>query len=164
MSELIQWAHTEAVMREYADKAVALYKGKLEASKHVATGDLLNSVRTVVVTGGQSIAVDISMAEWWKWVEYDTRPHWAPSGVLLPWIEAKGIPTHATKGDGLPTPKSLDFLIRRKIATVGTKGSHDLYNTVEELNEEYAERIADAVTQDVGAMADVIIQTFAGRM
>lgn len=160
--ELIQWTHTEAVIKQYADDFYHAYKERLSKSGRIATGELLSCVNTQIVVGRETIAVDCNLAEYWKYVEWDTRPHWPPKGCLENWITVKRL--LPMKNSTLPEKKqleALDFLIRRKIAREGTKGSHDLAETVSELNRQYEELIADAVVEDVGEQVDVIIRTFA---
>lgn len=161
MADLIQFTHTEAALREYGDAVAAAYKEKLRQNKRRATGELLGSVAVRIIDelgGGISVALDL--ANYWKYVEWDTRPHWPPSGVLLDWITAKPIiPTPDDRGR-IPTPEQLDFLIRRKIAGKspdgsggfkpgGTKGTHDLAESVEAINAEWLPRIEEALTKDL---------------
>lgn len=161
MSELIKFDRTMAVLAEYAQNVRDRYYTELEKSGRRASGELLSSISTVVVVGEQIIAVDMNLAEHWKWVENDTRPHWAPKGCLLDWIRMKPVlPTPRADGS-LPTPEQLDYLIRRKIAAKGTEGSHDLEKSVKALNEAYIEKIADAMAEDFAEVPDIIIRSFA---
>lgn len=107
------------------------------------------------------LAVDMSLAEHWKYVEYDTKPHWAPRDKILDWIKVKPVLPTPNENGKVPTPGQLAFLIQRKIANEGTKGSHDLENSVSALNEYYAQRIADAVAEDFGDSVDVVLKSFA---
>lgn len=161
MAELFQFTHTEAVLQEYAKAAEAIYKDNLLASGHLAGAGLLNSIHTEVVRGEHSVAVDMDLAEYWKYVEYDTRPHFPPVSALLRWVQIKPIlPTPDKKGR-IPTPKQLAFLIGRKIAKEGTKGTHDLEHTMERLNTAYEAKIEAAIVADLGNATDAIISTFA---
>ncbi|MBQ0154843.1 MAG: hypothetical protein KBS70_08730 [Bacteroidales bacterium] len=159
---IIDYTNTRAVMQEYAKKAAEIYKRQLAEHGRNATKELINSVHTEVRVGKDTIAVDMDLASYWKYVEWDTRPHWAPPGVLERWIVAKRlVPMRDSR---LPERKQiaqLDYLIRRKIAKEGTQGTHDLATTVELLNREYYERIVEALTLDVTEAFDkVFIRTF----
>lgn len=161
MAELFQFTATEAVLKEYAEAAEALYKDKLMEHGHTASFGLLNSIHTEVVRGDHSVAVDLNLAEYWKYVEYDTRPHFPPPSAILKWIQIKPIvPTPDAKGR-IPTPKQLAFLIGRKIAREGTKGTHDLEEAVRTINSLYEEKIIKAIEADLGSATDAIIRTFA---
>lgn len=160
MAELFQFTRTAEVLEEYAKAAEAVYKDKLMENGHLATAGLLNSVHAVVVRGEHSVAVDLNLAEYWKYVEYDTRPHFPPPSAILKWVLVKPVvPTPDAKGR-IPTPKQLAFLIGRKIAKEGTKGTHSLEQTVEHLNDTYAKKIEDAITADLGNSTDALIRTF----
>lgn len=160
---LIQWTHTEAILRQYAEEVSEIYKRQLKEHGREASGELIKSVKTeIVLTHNDTIAVDMELAQYWQYVEWDTRPHWAPKGCLEEWIKVRKL--LPMKNSTLPENKqleALDFLIRRKIAREGTKGTHDLADTVSLLNKEYEDKIADAVVEDVAEQVDVIIRTFA---
>ena len=154
------WPHLLAVLADYAHHFEALYRDKLLEHGHRASAELLQSIHANVVTASGQIAVDVDLASHWQYVEWDTVPHWPPMDAILRWITVKPIlPTPDSRGR-IPTPRQLAFLISRKIARFGTKGTHDLYDSVEQLNTEYAERIEAAITEDVGEMTDAILSTF----
>lgn len=157
---LYTFEHTEAVLREYAAAAEELYKDNLLADGRVATGELIDSVRTEVSVGGRTVAVDMHLADYWKYVEFGTEPHWPPPGALLKWIEAKPVIPRPDSRGRIPTPQQLDFLIRRKISRVGTEGKPTLSTTVAQLNEQYLPLIEQAITEDVGSWADFIVSAF----
>lgn len=161
MAELFIFTKTAGVLQRYADDVRELYRSNLIKSDHLATEGLLNSVHTEVVRDGARIAVDMNLAEYWKYVEYDTRPHFPPPDALLKWITVRHIVPTPTDGRKAPTPKQLAFLIGRKISRVGTKGSHDLTNAVQEINRKYEREIMDAIEIDLGSTADAIIRGFA---
>lgn len=161
MAELFTFTHTAAVLQEYAQAAEALYKDKLIKSGHLASAGLLNSIHATVTHGDHSVAVEMNLAEYWKYVEYDTRPHFPPPSALLKWITVKPVLPHPDEKGRIPTPKQLAFLIGRKISEVGTKGTHDLEHTVHQLNERYEAALEDAITADLGDATDAIIRTFA---
>lgn len=156
--ELLTLTRTEAVLQEYANEVAARYKEQLRQHGRVATNELISSVHTeVVMPNDTTIAVDMDLAAYWRYVEWDTKPHWPPPGCLLKWITAKKIIGRPDKKGNLPTPKQLDFLIRRKISRDGTQGTHDLEDTVTLMNMEYLSRIEDALAEDVGDAADFLI-------
>ena len=169
---LISWENTERVLNEYGQAVVDLYKQNIIQSDHLATEKLLNNISFEVVTDTYTIAVDMSLMDYFKYVEWDTRPHFPPLQPIKDWIRVRNIipqpmtlTRHTkTKGDieyqRTPTTDQLAYLIGRNIARNGTKGSHDLENAVEQVNRDFEVRLADAVTADVGASADIIIRQF----
>lgn len=165
----MDFPRTEALLEEYRNAAYALYRDKLQKSGRVATRELIDHVMTSVRTrGGMQWQVVMELPEYWKYVEDDTLPHWSPKGCLVRWIQAKPIIPRPQQVPGrrkpvLPTVQQLDYLIRRKIADEGTKGSHDLAKTVAELNEQYIPRLRDAMAQDFGASIFAVIKEFKGN-
>lgn len=161
MADLIKFAKTAEVLKEYAETVSAIYKDKLMSNGHLAGGWLLRSIRTQVVIGDRSVAVDMDLAEYWKYVEYDTKPHFPPPHALLQWIQIKPVLPQPDAQGRIPTPKQLAFLIGRKISQKGTKGTHDLAESVEYVNALYEQRIEDAIVEDIGSVTDAVITAFA---
>lgn len=157
MEEAIQWTELERTLREYGQEVVNAYKQSLRDHKRVATSELIDSVAFEIDKGGTWISVSIRLAEYWKYVEWDTKPHWPPAGCLLRWIEAKPIAPRPMANGKLPTPMQLDYLIRRKISEEGTRGSHDLENTIDALNDVWSARIEEAAVRDIDRTLDIYI-------
>lgn len=157
---LLTLTHTEAVLKEYAAAAEDLYKDNLLADGRVATGELIDSIHAEVVTADRIVAVDLHLADYWKYVEFGTAPHWPPPGALLRWIEAKPVIPRPDARGRIPTPQQLDYLIRRKISQVGTEGKPTLATTVEELNGQYLPLLEDAIAADLSDAADAVVAFF----
>ena len=130
MDEFI-FANVEEVLFRLAEDLRENYKSELLQSDRVASRKLYQSVRTQVVFGLNSWDVQMSLEDYWKYVENDTRPHWPPRDKILQWIQIKTVIPRPDARGKIPTPQQLSFLISRKIATFGTEGSHDLERTVE---------------------------------
>lgn len=136
------------VLEDLAKDIRENYKEHLELHDRIASGELLNSVSTTVEVNGTTYSVWISLADYWKYVENDTKPHWPPKAAIDRWIEIKPVIPRPGKDGRIPTPEQLSFLIRRKIATVGTKGSHDLRDTERAVLPFYEERLLEALERD----------------
>lgn len=151
MDELLNTESLAAVLQEYAVAVRNLYQDRLILHDRIATGGLLNSVEVHVDYNGTAYEVKMDLADYWRYVEMDTEPHWPPPSAILKWIQAKPILPRPLKNGKLPTPEQLAFLIGRKIAVFGTKGIPDLTDSVEDMNKAYQERIAAALAHDVGS-------------
>lgn len=164
MDTLFNFERTEKALREYGERVAAAYREKMRGHDHftLSADTLINRVAVVVQKDGTSISVALRLADYWKYVEFGTRPHWPPPGALLPWIEAKPILPQPDRNGRIPTPQQLDYLIRRKIAREGTKGTHDLTESVEEINAKYLDYIADAVSEDIDAFTTAQIRLLIG--
>lgn len=159
---LISLQATEAVLADYAAEVQRIYKERLVSDDRIATEELINSVQTQVVRNDTAYLVTMNVAEHWKWVEWDTRPHWPPPDALLKWITVKPVIPRPLKNGKLPTPKQLAYLIGKKISEEGTKGSLDLTRTVAEVNAKYEPLLAEALQKDLGdAVQGWLVEMFA---
>lgn len=150
MDEFI-FANVEEVLFRLAEDLRENYKDALLQSDRVASRKLYQSVRTQVVFGLNSWDVQMSLEDYWKYVENDTRPHWPPRDKILQWIQIKPVIPRPDARGKIPTPQQLSFLISRKIATFGTEGSHDLEKTVEGVLPWYMEELTQALQKDATA-------------
>lgn len=155
----MKWTNLEKVLEEYAIELRNKYQDNLINSDRLASGELLNSVEYIIEKDNISISVSLQLAEYWKYVEWDTKPHWPPVDKIKEWIRVKPILPDDRFGK-LPTPDQLAFLIGRKISEEGTEGSNDLHNAVDEINSLFLEKIEEAITMDVEEASSVIFTEF----
>ena len=149
--DLIDFPALERVLQDFAKDFEENYKDTLRQHGRVASGDLINSVKTKVNTGTGYYEVTVTLKDYWKYVENGTRPHWPPRDAILRWIQIKHIAPYPDRNGRLPSPESLAFLISRKIATVGTEGSHDMQSVKDALIPLFRQRIAEALGNDMQA-------------
>lgn len=150
MDELIDTSHLRAVLMEYGIAVRNLYQDRLILHDRIASGELLNSVNVHVEQGDGSYEVQLDLADYWRYIEMDTAPHWPPPSAILKWIQVKPVLPRPMKNGKLPTPQQLAFLIGRKIAVFGTEGIPDLTDSVQDMNTAFRERIAEALAADMG--------------
>lgn len=155
-----KWTNLEKVLEEYGRELRNKYQDSLINNDRIASGELLNSCEYIIQKDSYSISVSLQLAEYWKYVEWDTKPHWPPVDKILEWVKIKPVLPQSGSDGKLPTPEQLTFLIGRKIAKEGTKGSNDLHQSIEELNNEYMQLIEEAITKDVDEASTVIITEF----
>ena len=150
MDELLQLTNLEAVLREFADYFHNDYEQRLIAHDRYASGGLLDSIRTRVEVNGSGYEVTVTLKDYWRYVEEDTRPHWPPPSAILRWVEIKPtLPRPYTLNGKEVSPKSLAYLIGRKIAEKGTKGTHDMAAAKEDTLNAFRARLKEAVGHDV---------------
>lgn len=168
MEQLIDFTELAKVLEDLATDIRENYKEHLRhndryTERGVPSGyseRLIDSIKTRVVAGDRAWEVTMTLNDYWKWVEDDTRPHFPPVSKILEWVEIKPvIPRPDTRGR-IPSPRSLAFLIGRSIAKYGTKGSHDLEKTKDGVIPWYRERIAAALGRD---MENYIRKIVAGK-
>ena len=155
-----KWTNLEKVLEEYGRELRNKYQDSLINNDRIASGELLNSCEYIIQKDSYSISVSLQLAEYWKYVEWDTKPHWPPVDKILEWVKIKPVLPQSGSDGKLPTPEQLTFLIGRKIAKEGTKGSNDLHQSIEELNNEYMQLIEEAISKDVDEASTVIITEF----
>lgn len=156
---LIQFDNLITVLNEYRQAVIDLYRQKLIADDHVASHALIENINYILVRGNREVEVDLRLKDYWKYVENDTKPHFPPLKAILEWVKVKPVLPTKTYNGKLPTQKQLAFLIARKISEVGTKGSKDLQQTLQEVNRMYEQRIGDAIAKDIDdAMVSILLE------
>lgn len=157
---LIDFSNTLRVLDEYRNAIINLYKSNLINDDHVATGNLINDITYIVDKGNRTVEVSLRLKDYWKYVENDTKPHWPPIDKILEWIKVKPVLPSKTYNGKLPTEKQLAYLIARKISEKGTKGTHDLNETLQEVNMMFEKRIGDAISEDLNLAMTAIMMEF----
>lgn len=148
-NELRDFSNVAAVLRDFADYFHVSYEQLLIASDRVATRELLESVRTRVVENGTSYDVVVTLRDYWKYIEEDTRPHWPPPEAIQRWVEVKPtIPRPYTLNGKEISAKSLAYLVGRKIARYGTKGTHDMATAKQQTLDAFRARLKEALGHD----------------
>lgn len=149
MNDLMDLTELQKVLEDYAKDVADRYKDVLTKNDHIASQKLINSIKTEVVVGNNSFEVVMNLEEYWKYVEYDTKPHFPPPDALLKWIQVKPVIPRPDKNGRIPTPKQLAYLIGRHIDTFGTKGTHDLKQTKDDIFTWYKDKLSDALGRDI---------------
>lgn len=169
---MIEFKHLQQTLEELGEAIKNRYKENLSDSDRKASYNLINSVKYHTVINGYELSIDLEMEDYWKYVEWDTKPHWPPIDKILEWVKIKPVlPTPMANGK-LPTERQLAFLISRAIAGEspnqaklknpkgGTTGSHDLESTMEEIDQKWEEKIVDALDADVMGNIDEILMFY----
>lgn len=99
-----------------------------------ASGKLSQSIKGKVKQNGKWLEVSISLEDYWKYIEYGTKPHFPPVDKIKEWIRVKPILPRPLSNGKLPTNDQLAFLIGRKISKVGTKPRPFLQKSITEFD------------------------------
>lgn len=156
---MIEFKHLQEALAQYAQAITDRYKTNLENSGRRASGELISSINSKVTVNGNEYAIELNLEDYWYYVENGRKPgKFPPPDKILQWIKVKPIlPTPMSNGK-LPTEKQLAFLIGRKIANEGFEGTHDLENTMKEVD--YEQIIQDALDMDIMEYVDQILTLF----
>lgn len=147
------------ILRELGENVREGYVNKLIRNGRPTTENTLAStVTSQVEVNGTTYSVVLNLQEYWKYVEEGTRPHWPPPSAILHWIEVKPVIPRPDEKGRIPTPKQLAYLIGRKIAREGTKGTHDLRETTDTILGYYEDRIKEALETDCLRYIEKVMQ------
>lgn len=161
MDELIELTELEQVLKDYAKDARELYKYQISLGGKNASRKLIDSVNSQIAVNGQEYEVSLKLQHYWKYIEGGRKgtvssppgAEWGagfpPVGVLVRWIQVKPILPRPDKNGKLPSPKSLAYLIGRKIEREGIEPFPALKTTKEELDKLYRDKLSDALGHDV---------------
>lgn len=157
----MEWKHLKEVLERYGEYLSQRMKQRLLTDDSNATGNLTDSITYLVNHKGSVFEVSISLLDYWKYVNYDTKPHFPPVDAIEKWVVAKKIVPHVgTLPNGksyVPTVRQLAFLIARSISENGTKGT-DFFNlSVEEMNERFMLEIEMAINEDIDEEIDILL-------
>lgn len=162
----IQFPTLVKVLKQFADDTGNNYAAVLERNDHPTTQRTLENAaqdpakhKVTARVGGYDVTFDLP--SYWKYIEHGTRPHWPPYSAIRQWIDIKPVIPRPGKNGKLPTPDQLTFLIRRKIAAVGTKGTEDLTTARDRTLAWWMDRIKEAMIADATvALKDALIGPF----
>ena len=150
--ELIQLNEVIQTLIDLANDMEENYKEHLaQSGRYTLDYGLIDSVKCHVQVNDRGYEVTMTLNDYWKYVENDTKPHFPPPDAILRWIQIKPIIPRPDELGRKPTENQLAFLIGRKISQEGTKGSHDLEKTKDALLPFYKERLSIALGHDVEA-------------
>lgn len=121
-------------IQDITDDFVKSLKLKLDSNGTNASNDLKNSIRGIVQQNGKFIVISIELEDYWKYVEYGTKPHFPPLSAIKRWISVKPVLPRPLPSGKLPTENQLSYLIARKISKVGTKPQPFLKTTINDFN------------------------------
>lgn len=152
----MEFENLEKALNDYIEELADLYKRKLISDNKKASGDLINSVTANVEIDGNLYIAELELADYWKYVENGSKPHWPPKDAILKWIKKKPIIPRANKGI-TPTNDQLAYLIGRKIARDGIKPGYQLTMSIQQLNGKWLPLIEEAISKDILSYLETII-------
>ena len=145
--------HTMKALNDFGNFIVTNYKSQLEAEQ-MNNGELYRTISYSVSTGTGGWVISVSLADYWKYVEYGRRPgKMPPVSAIENWIKVKQIIPHSmTLKSGktvIPTIPQLSFLIARSIGRRGIAPKPLFQKSFEAAKQQFIQVIKDAITQDI---------------
>lgn len=161
---LIDFVNLAAVLKQHGAEVCERYRTELAARGKDASGTLSGTVRYLVQRNNMTYAVDLSLADYWKYVEYGRRPGKFPSpDKILEWIRVKPVLPRPLSNGKLPTEQQLAFLIGRKIARDGIAPTPALGDATADVYERFVERIGAAISVDLARVVDGVLAGLASE-
>ena len=145
--------HTMKALNDFGKVIIDNYKSQLEAEQ-MNNGELYRTISYSVSTGTGGWVVSVSLADYWKYVEYGRRPgKMPPVSAIENWINVKQIVPHSmTLKSGktvIPTIPQLSFLIARSIGRRGIAPKPLFQNSFEAAKQQFIQVIKDAILADI---------------
>lgn len=145
--------HTMKALNDFGNFIITNYKSQLEAEQ-MNNGELYRTISYSVSTGNSGWVISVSLADYWKYVEYGRRPgKMPPVSAIENWINVKQIiPHEMTLKSGktvIPTVPQLSFLIARSIGRRGIAPKPLFQKSFEAAKQQFMQVIKDAITQDI---------------
>ena len=150
-TDALTFGNLQAALDVFIDDFIATYKGLLIRDNKKATGNLIKSLKPVSIRfEGNKYTGSISLASYWKYVEYGRRKggKFPPFNKILDWVKVKPVLPRPINGIK-PTQKQLAFLICRKIARNGIEPGNQFKEALDLTWAKDWKMISDAITADL---------------
>lgn len=152
------FTNTANAIDSFTRDFVEIYKQLLMRDDKKASGNLVNSIKQLDIEfKGNNMSGVISLANYWKYVEYGRRPgKFPPPNKILKWIEIKPVLPRPINGIK-PTNKQMAFLISRKIAREGIKPGNQFEEALNITWNKHKNNISNAISADLDSIIDTIL-------
>lgn len=153
----LNFANLEKAIGSFVDEFIKVYRGLLIRDGKKATGNLISSLKPVSVDfEGKGYVGSISLASYWKYVEYGRRPgKFPPPDKILEWVKVKPVLPRPINGIK-PTEKQLAFLISRKIARDGIEAGNQFSEALDIAWSRKSIEISKAIEKDLQEKINLI--------
>ena len=159
--------NVEAALHDLAEAVKAQYIANLQTNKRPTQGvsdwmashypgKLADTITTEVTIADGKFTASLNLNTYWKYVEEGVgpsgkfgNPGWKAYPAIRDWITIKPVIPRPDENGRIPTPKQLAYLITSKVATLGTRGTHDLQMAKDAVIPAFIERVEDALRADV---------------
>lgn len=144
----IKWTRLHKVLEEYGNRFIQLAKDKMGMNQSYATGELADTMETIVEINDDYFKVSIKLQDYWYYLENGTKPHFPPLQAIKEWVEVKGI-TPEERNGYKPSIEQLPYMIQKSIGKYGTE-AHPFFNENKEIvYKEFENNIIYAIEEDI---------------
>lgn len=146
----MEFKNTLSTLNDFGKFLVEEYKDMLILNDVNASDVLYNSVKFNVENNGKTFEVQITLEDYWKYVENGRKAgKWPPINAIQKWVEIKPVLPRPMANGKLPTTRQLAFLIARKIGLEGITPRPLLQQSVNEVWEVMKEHLEEALAKDL---------------
>lgn len=143
----MEWYNLKNCLNDYAEYLEMVTKDYMPAYY-----ELKDKISFNVQINGVLFEIEFRAPEYWKWANYGRGPgKFPPSSAIDDWVTRRKIAPYPLKNRKTPTRPQLVYLISRKIAEKGFKGSGFLEKGLKQQEEYWEERIQEAIWDDIDA-------------
>lgn len=154
----LRFDNLQAVLNQYGEQLISLYRQKLLQTNTDATGTLDNTLNYIVETNEGLFELSLRIQDYWKYVEEGRGPgKYPPINDIKNWIRVKPVTPTIYNGK-LPTIDQLAYLIARKIHLRGTRGKYLLQASLDELS--VFDLLDEAITKDLEIQVNNVFKNF----
>lgn len=154
----LQFNNLQAVLNQYREQLISLYRQKLLQTNTDATGTLGNTLNYIIETNEGLFELSLRIQDYWKYVEEGRGPgKYPPINDIKNWIRVKPVTPTIYNGK-LPTTDQLAYLIARKIHLRGTRGKYLLQASLDELS--VFDLLDEAITKDLEIQVNNVFKNF----
>lgn len=156
---VLKFNNLEKALNDFLNDFVENYRRELVNDGKKATGNLIRSIKNYGIEfNNGKVYGEISIADYWKYVEYGRRPgKFPPINKILAWVKVKPILPRPQNGLKPPTQEQIAFLVARKIAREGIKPGNQFTTALGDTWKRHEKRISDAITLDLQQSIDLIV-------
>lgn len=154
----LRFDNLQAVLNQYGEQLISLYRQKLLQTNTDATGTLGNTLNYIVETNEGLFELSLRIQDYWKYVEEGRGPgKYPPINDIKNWIRVKPVTPTIYNGK-LPTTDQLAYLIARKIHLRGIRGKYLLQASLDELS--VFDLLDEAIAKDLEIQVNNVFKNF----
>ena len=140
----MKWTNLTNTMEDYRKFLEIATK---DNTKHY---ELSNNIKFNLQVNDTVFEIEFQAPSYWQYANYGRSPgKFPPPDKIEDWIIRRKITPYPTKSGKTPTRKQLTYLISRKIAREGFKGSGFLEKSLSEQQDYWEDRIKEAIGEDI---------------
>lgn len=140
----MKWTNLTNTMEDYRKFLEIATK---DNTKHY---ELSNNIKFNFQVNDTVFEIEFQAPSYWQYANYGRSPgKFPPPDKIEDWIIRRKITPYPTKSGKIPTRKQLTYLISRKIAREGFKGSGFLEKSLSEQQDYWEDRIKEAIGEDI---------------